>query len=86
MTNGTKAEARFGATLNATNVNQIKKLSPSERKARGILKALADARLAQERAEAAAKAHQEQAEAYAAQAADLVAALEAIPEEEAESE
>lgn len=76
-----EAGARFEAARNATRPSQINALSPNQRRARGIIRALTDARMALERAQKAESAAQEQAEFYATQVAGLEADLEAVPED-----
>lgn len=67
-----RAKDEFGATAGQDL------LTPSERKARGILRAIGDAEAAGRRCLEAAKAQTERAEAYAAQVAELRAQLEKL--------
>lgn len=79
----TKAGARFDGVLDAVTATQIRKLSANQRKARGILKALGDARAALERERAAVEAHAVRGAEYESQIDELETALAEIPEDEA---
>jgi hypothetical protein len=79
-----EAGSRFEGLGSVSKAAQIKTLSPTAKKARGILKALRDSRYAHDRAVDAARAKTEQVEVYAAQVADLEEQLRALPADDDE--
>jgi hypothetical protein len=79
---GAGVAGRFAGVL----TKKVQQLTPTERKARGLLRALADSTAARDRAAEASAHHEAQAKLYQGQVQELSAALAALPEEAAEGD
>lgn len=78
---GTKSKAKASDRFGGVVGKRASLLTPTEQRAAGILRAIADAELAAARADAAASAQTAKAEAFLEQAEELRAELGKLPDD-----